>query len=154
MTFNKQKSSLLHNSYIQFQFNNLQVTQDTYCYLTNFPHQFYKSTYTANTYFLYTNEDINGFTANIVSAHCSNLRLLTLSPTIVVTVFDISSNSVIMLSSSFPFSVTSYFPNSSFTTIAATLSSTMFKTLGFNGQYTILYTFSGIGLVEGFIDLS
>lgn len=80
-----------------------------------------------------------------------------ISPTLIIRVFDVSANKVIMISSNgatYPLIANPYFNNP--TTIVSTgiIASKQYTTLGFNSLYSITYTISGSGVVEGIIDLS
>lgn len=80
-----------------------------------------------------------------------------MSPTLIVRAFDVTANVVIMISANgvaYPLTVNPYFINPSPIAATGIITSKQYTTLGFNSLYTITYTISGSGLVEGIIDLS
>lgn len=133
------------------------MTDLTYCEMVSFKHKFSTRTYTANSYKLYTNVDIDKFTDNPIMVKCSNLLLQGMNPTLIVRVFDVTANLVIMLSANgvpYPLTTSPYFNNPTPVLSTGTLLSKQYTTLGFNSHYTLTYSISGLGSVEGFIDFS
>lgn len=73
-----------------------------------------------------------------------------MSPTLIVKVFDVTNNTVIMISSGgvpYALTTTPYFTNSAPITATGIIASKKYTTLGFNSLYTITYSISGTGLV-------